>query len=246
MEDHMQYIDDFFQGKLPDDEARAFEEKILKDPALAADVAFYLSAKQSARDLVDEEKKKRYKEIYSTTNGFHKKTEPARVIRMKFARVAMVAAIALAIIVTTILYNRSDTTDLANNYIKKNYTELSVTMGTEDDLQKAIELYNKEKYNESLAAFEAIIKKDSTSAKAVQYAGISALHIPDYDKALYYFKQLEGFRSQFSNPAVLLQAVTLMKRNKDGDKQQAKLLLQRVKNENLDGKELTEEWLKQF
>ena len=247
MEDHMQYIDDFFQGKFSPEEVKVFEEKITNDPAFAANVAFYLSAKQSARDVVDEEKKKRYRDLYSATNGQHSKDQPAKVRRMYYAsRVALVAALVAAIVVTLVNMNNDSPQKLANQYINKNYKDLSVTMGKETDLQRAADLYNAGKYKEALAAFQELIRQDSSSFQAVQYAGISALRIPDYDKALQYFRQLESFRAQFANPAVLLQAVTLLKRNHEGDKNQAKSLLQRVINENLDGKPTAEKMLSEW
>ena len=247
MEDHMQYIDDFFQGKFSPEEVKVFEEKITNDPAFAANVAFYLSAKQSARDVVDEEKKKRYKDLYSANNGHQHKDQPARVRRMYYAsRVALVAALVAAIVVTVLNMNNDSPQKLANQYINKNYKDLSVTMGKETDLQRAADLYNVGKYREALAAFQQLIRQDSSSFQAVQYAGISALRIPDYDKALQYFRQLESFRAQFANPAVLLQAVTLLKRNHEGDKNQAKSLLQRVINENLDGKPTAEKMLSEW
>jgi len=247
MEDHMQYIDDFFQGKFSPEEVKVFEEKINNDPAFAANVAFYLSAKQSARDVVDEEKKKRYRELYSATNGHQSEEQPGKVRRMYYAsRVALVAAIVAAIVVTIINLQSDSPQALANNYINKNYKELSVTMGKETDMQRAANLYNEGKYKEALAAFQDLIQLDSSSFQAVQYAGMSALRIPDYDKALHYFRQLESFRAQFANPAVLLQAVTLLKRNHEGDKKQAKPLLQRVINENLDGKPTAEKLLREW
>jgi hypothetical protein len=57
---------------------------------------------------------------------------------------------------------------------------------------------------------------------------------------------MESFHNLHSNPAVLLQAVTLMKRNQAVDKEQAKLLLNKIKKEKLEGKEQAEEWLKYF
>ncbi len=246
MEDHMQQIDDFFQGKLSPEDVKVFEERITHDPAFAANVAFYLSAKQSARNLVDEEKKKNYRELYSASNGHQMKEKTGKVRPMYYAaRLALVAAIVSAILVTVLNWGDSPQ-KLANNYINKNYKELSVTMGTETDLQRAANLYNEGKYREALEAFQNLIRQDSSAFQAVQYAGVSALRIPDYNKALDYFRQLESFKSQFVNPAVLLQAVTLLKRNQQGDKDQAKSLLQRVISENLDGKPTAEKLLKEW
>jgi tetratricopeptide (TPR) repeat protein len=244
MEDQLQYIDDFFQGRLSPEEEKVFEERITADPAFAANVAFYISSKQTARNIVDEEKKKRYKEIYTATNGNHKKEETGKLRPMYYAvRVALVAAIVTAIIFL-VFRDKPTAQSLANSYINTNYKELSVTMGRETEIERATNLYNQGKYSDALAGFENIMRKDSSSFQAVQYAGIAALRIPDYDKALQYFKNLEGFKAQFANPAVLLQAVTLLQRNQPGDEAQAQLLLQKVIDENLDGKPTAEKLLR--
>ena len=243
-EDKMQYIDDFFQGKLSGDEGKLFGEKITRDPSFAADVAFYLSSRQVAHELANEEKKKRFKELYTGTNGKHtiQKTGKVRVIRYAMY-VAMAAAVLAAIIVT---FSRSDSPkSYADAYISKNYAKISPTMGKQDEMQKAVDLYNEGKFVTSLAAFENIISKDSTLFYPLEYAGLAALQIPEYDKALQYFSRLEKFHAH-SNPAVLLQAVTLMKRNQSGDKQQARLLLKKVKDHDLDGKETAEKWLEEM
>ena len=68
----------------------------------------------------------------------------------------------------------------------------------------------------------------------------------NYDKALEYFTILEADTGLYSNPGKFYKAITLLKRNKDGDKDAAKLLLEQVRDENLEGKKEAEEWLKKF
>ena len=244
----MHYIDDFFQGKLSGEEVKMFEEKIVRDPEFAEEVSFYLSSKQSARDLVDEEKKKRFKALYGSSNGFHKPNVEGKVIRFKYAlRVAMIAAVFTTVYLTVFRSDGSSPNKLANNYLKENYKELPVKMGREDEMQRAFGLYNnKGDYKASLSSFEDIIKKDSTSFYAVEYAGLSALQLSDFDKALHYFKLLENYPGLFSNRGVFLQALTFMKRSQKGDKGEAEQLLKKVVAENLDGKEKAEKWLKEF
>jgi Tfp pilus assembly protein PilF len=79
----------------------------------------------------------------------------------------------------------------------------------------------------------------------VENAGLSALQLSNFDKALHYFKLLENPRLH-SNRGVFLQALTFMKRSQEGDKQVAEQLLKRVRDENLEGKEKAEEWLKKL
>ena len=75
--------------------------------------------------------------------------------------------------------------------------------------------------------------------------GIVYLRLANYDKAFLYFQQLENY-PLYSNPAIFYQALTLMKRNGPGDKQNAKQLLQQVVKDNLEGKAVAQQWLKNW
>jgi tetratricopeptide (TPR) repeat protein len=94
--------------------------------------------------------------------------------------------------------------------------------------------------------FESIIQRDSSDFSAKRYAGIVYLRLGNYDKALDHFKQLEKNTSLYSNPATFFHALTLMKRNQPGDKQQARRLLQQVIDNDLEGKETAQQWLKKW
>ena len=244
MQETMQYIDDFFTGLLSKEEVKTFEERIKNDPVFAADVAFYISSRQAAKEMTNDEKKTRFREIYKPGNGYHHQEQPAKVVSMrKVMRIALAAAIITAVVTTFVLNSKPSTSELASKYINKEYPQLSVQMGTADDLSKAAQSYNDGKYAEAEAAFESVMTKDTASYSAVQYAGVSAMRAGNYDKALQHFRTMEKFHTHY-NPAVLLQAVALMKRNQPGDKHEAQSLLHRVVDNNLDGKETAQEWLK--
>jgi tetratricopeptide (TPR) repeat protein len=246
IEDRMHHIDSFFQGSLSPDDARSFEEKILSDPAFAADLAFYISAKQAARELIGEEKKNRFRELLGATNGHREPKKMGKVTKMWYVvGASMAAAISTAVIVGVFLLNTPSVQEVAQNYVTRNYHELSVKMGREDEVQQAVELYNNAQYAQALVHFENVLKID-TSFNLLNNAALSALNAHDYDKALKYFRTMEQYKSQLSNPAVFMQAVTYMERNQPGDKEQAKLLLEKVRNSNLDGKEKADEWIKLF
>ena len=247
MQDDMQYIDDYFQGKLSKEEISQFENKIVRDQGFAETVTFYLSGKQTAKDQLLQEKKARYKEIYSATNGHHQVKSNQGKLRTMVLTAAVAASIT-AIVVTISLYNSSSPHELASQYINKDLNNISVTMGSEseNEMQKGVKLYNEGNYSAALSQFENIIKKDSSAYPAFEYAGKSALQLSDYDKALYYFKLLEHYPGLFSNSGVFLQAVTIMNRNQKGDKEEAKSLLKRVTDEGLEKKEIAEKWLKNF
>ena len=119
-------------------------------------------------------------------------------------------------------------------------------MGTEDEMQKGKRLFNEGKFAEAMAQFEKTAEKDPASFEAKKYAGIAALRLQLYDKAINYFTMLEKQNGIYSNPGLFYHALTLLKRNQPGDKQQAKQLLQEVVEKNLEGKEAAQDWLKRW
>ena len=76
--------------------------------------------------------------------------------------------------------------------------------------------------------------------------GLAALRLKEYNKALSYFEQLETYTSLYANPALILQAVTLMERNQPGDAAKAKILLKKIVDQDLEGRESAQEWLKKL
>jgi tetratricopeptide (TPR) repeat protein len=115
-----------------------------------------------------------------------------------------------------------------------------------DSMQMGLKLYNEGKFPEALQQFETIIQSDTANFTAKKYAGIVSLRLREYDKALLYFKQLETYTDLYANPALFYQALTLMERNRTDDAAKAKQLLEQVVQNDLEGKEVAEEWLKKL
>jgi hypothetical protein len=57
---------------------------------------------------------------------------------------------------------------------------------------------------------------------------------------------MESHKGLYSNPAKILQSVTLMERNLPGDAAMARQLLQNIVANDLEGKEFAQEWLKKM
>jgi len=70
--------------------------------------------------------------------------------------------------------------------------------------------------------------------------------IQGWRQALQQFDELANMKDLYSNSGDFLKAVTLLERNKPGDKEEAKKLLQKVVHENEDGSQEAGEWLKKF
>lgn len=239
---NLDYIENYFTNTPGTDLTREFEERIKSDPGFAEEVAFYLAAHEVAKEASGLEKKERFKETYRGNRGT--RTIPIRKLIYYIATAAVVSGLIFG---TYTFFRPVSTQQLAGQYEKEHLQTLPVTMsGRADSLQTGLRLYNDEKFMEALTQFESIIRSDSSSYTAKEYAGITSLRLKEYDKALSWFGQLETYKGLYSNPAQILQAVTLMERNQPGDAAKAKQLLQKIVTDDLEGKEFAEEWLKKM
>jgi len=242
MENYLDYIDAYFQRMLDSEETERFEKKIAEDPEFADEVAFYLSAKQSLKAETEQEKKEWFRQLLAQQQPVIN-IDRNRVRKIWLYRVSAAAAVMVCVFFAWYIFfsSSSSPTQMAEKYINEKYKTLSVTMGETNSRQEGIRLYNEGQYNAALKEFESISQTD-TSYSIKNYIGIVYLRLGNYDKALQYFKQFEN-ETLYSNPSQFNQALTLLKRNLPGDKQRAKELLQRVKDNDLEGKEFVEKLL---
>jgi tetratricopeptide (TPR) repeat protein len=238
----LDYIENYFTDTPGADLTREFEERIKTDPGFAEEVAFYLAAHEVAKEASGLEKKLRFKETYHGNRI--NRSVPVRKLVYYLAAAAVVAGLIFG---TYTFFRPVSPLQLAVQYEKEYLQTLPVTMsGRADSLQTGLRLYNDGKFSEALTQFESIIRSDSSSFTAKEYAGITSLRLKEYDKALSWFEQLETYRGLYSNRAQLLEAVTLMERNLSGDAAKAKQLLQKIVTGDLEGKEFAEEWLRKM
>lgn len=240
--DNMEYIESYFKGNNPAEQKLRFENKILNDPGFADEVAFYISAKGVMTQELYEEKKQRFREMYES----HKVIAMKPRVRSLWKYMAAASVIIAAFLLTWFLsVNSSSPHQLADKYVQQNLATLNVTMGNTDSLQAGIGLFNSGKLNEALSIFQSLAS-DASNSEATKYAGIVSMRLGNYDKAIKYFSLLEADTALYSNPGKFYKAVALLERNSEGDKEQAKQLLQEVVDKDLEEKSEAEKWLKKF
>lgn len=242
------YIDNYFKGVLSAQETSQFEKRIAEDPAFAEQVAFYLNALQVAREEQAEEKKKRFREIYwSSDTAESRKAANPGIVRKLRTYIGIAAGVAGLIFGLYIFTKPESPKQLADRYVQQHLQTLGVTMSSrEDSMQTGLKLYNDGKLQESLQQFETIIQSDTANFTAKKYAGLVSLRLHEYDKALLYFRQLGAHQGLYANPALFYQALTLINRNRASDTAEAKQLLEQVVQNDLEGKEIAREWLKKW
>ncbi len=100
-----------------------------------------------------------------------------------------------------------------------------------DSITLGLEAYNNKEYDKALGLLEGVEQRDPTNSDVKKYTGLAYLQKEDYDNAVQQFDELANMNLH-SNPGHFLKAMALLERNKPGDKEEAKTLLQKVVNEN--------------
>ena len=243
--ENIEYIDNYFNDLQTQEQKILFEQMIESDEIFAKEVAFYISTNTVLKEELIKQKKNEFKKIYH-----EQKIIPVKIIPlMSKWRYIAAASIVIAIIFFTWLINgrNINTQELTETYISKNLQTLGITMGTnQDSLQNGLNLFNNGKYTAALMQFELIINRDSTDDTVIKYAGIAALQLKQYNTAIFYFTKLEKIVNLYSNPGKFYKALTLLNRNNNDDKKEAKILLQDVVNNNLEGKDTASDWLRKM
>ena len=230
MTDNFEYIDDYLSGGLSAEEMRLFDQRVSDDPAFAGDLAFYVSAMDVMKTQSDDERKERFRKLYEQG----KAAPQAKPVRVLMPYLAAAAVISLISIIIFLFYPVSSPSKLADKYISENLAVLSVSMGdTQDSVQTALKLYNEGNLDDAHTFFEQLNQSHPSDHKIKEYAGIVSLRLGDYDKALMHFREL-GTLNLYANPGKFYVALTLLKRNGQGDVAEAKKLLQQVTKRGLD------------
>lgn len=236
---NLEYIESYFTNAPGLAETRAFEERIGSDPVFAEEVAYYLSVLKVAREESRLEKKIFFKNLYQKNQVSH----PVPVRKLIYYIAAAAAVVGIIFGIYTFIKPVSPR-QLAGKYINEHLQTLGVTMsGRSDSLQTGLQYYNEGKSAEALRQFESIIRQDTSNFTAKEYAGLTALRLKEYDKAIQWFTSLETYSDLFANPAQLYLALTFMERNQPGDEERAKKILQEIIQQDGEGKETAQEWL---
>ncbi len=241
----VEYIDAYFNQELNESERKQFEARCTADEDFAKEVAFYITARNVAREALIKQKQqwKSNSETVKETIALKPVKKPTLLRWMPYAA----AACLVFIMAFGFLFAMNSPKRLANNVIKENYSQLSHTMdASRDSMQLGISEYNSKNYQRALVLFESVKNKDAANSDAKKYAGLSYLQLKNYDKAVQCFTELSAMNGLYSNSGDFLGAITLLERNAPGDKEAAKELLEKVVKENEDGSEVAKKMLEKW
>lgn len=229
----LETIESYFAGQLSDTKKSQFEQQIVADPELAQAVAFYMQAKQVAREEALLQRKADWEII---------RQRQARMSRPVWMPFAYAAAASIALILGFFLFHpQPSTQELADRYIQENLTTLPVTMSSQpDSLQRARQAYNEGRFADAAAIVSALQQRDSTQAELLKITGLVSLRQGNYDQAIDQFHRLSQHADLRANPGLFYEALARLKRNRPEDKNTARELLKTLINKNLEGKRAAE------
>jgi tetratricopeptide (TPR) repeat protein len=231
----LEKIDKYFNNELSLSERQDFEIQLVKDDELKENVSFYLNSRTAAKQLADNKRKEEFEELrkkLSQKSGDSGKIKP----------MIWLSGLAASAVLVVGFWWFSRTPDLATDaiadtYIQEHFQNLPVKMdASADSLQMGLRLFNEQKLSEAQIVFENILKRKNNDSEATKYAGITALRLKNYDKAIQYFKILGSQKDLFANPGKFYEAITLLQKS-PMNKKEAEVLLKEVVDNGLEGKE---------
>ncbi|PWK24380.1 hypothetical protein LV89_02893 [Arcicella aurantiaca] len=228
----LEQIEKYFKNELSLSERKDFENQLATDSELAENTAFYLNANMAAKTLANEKRKAEFEVLRKELVN-----RPVRKIKPLSWAIGIAASILLVVGFWWINQTpKLNTEEFANTYIQEHFENLPVKMDANaDSLQIGLRLFNEQKLKEAQRVFEAILHRKNNDSEATKYAGITALRLAEYDKAIIYFRALSKQTNLFSNPGKFYEAITLMKQQPANRKEVEKLLKEVIDN-NLEGK----------
>jgi tetratricopeptide (TPR) repeat protein len=231
----LEKIDKYFNNELSLSERQDFEIQLVKNDELKESVSFYLNTRTAAKQLADDKRRSEFEELrkkLSQKSGDSGKIKP----------MIWLSGLAASAVLVVGFWWFSRTPDLATDavadtYIQEHFQNLPVKMdASADSLQMGLRLFNEQKLSEAQIVFENILKRKNNDSEATKYAGITALRLKNYDKAIQYFKVLASQKDLFANPGKFYQAITLLQQSPI-NKKEAEVLLKEVVDNGLEGKE---------
>jgi tetratricopeptide (TPR) repeat protein len=231
----LEKIDKYFNNELSLSERQGFEIQLVKDEELKESVSFYLNTRTAAKQLADNKRREEFEEL-------RKKLSQKPEDSGKIKPMIWLSGLAASAVLVVGFWWFSRTPDLATDavadtYIKEHFQNLPVKMdASADSLQMGLRLFNEQKLTEAQTVFENILKRKNNDSEATKYAGITALRLKNYDKAIQYFKILASQKDLFANPGKFYEAITLLQQS-PMNKKEAEILLKEVIDNGLEGKE---------
>lgn len=249
-------IEDYLNGKMDNEEKALFEKALASDKELASVFNVYRTIESDMQANENERfdlNKNALKQSLEALNEKYFESEqdeslqPVKTFNL-YRFLTTIAASVMVVLVAYFIVSQvvQSPQNLARRYIGAHLMELQGQQldASQDSLEIGIQAYNNEDYEKALICFQDVYKRNPGITEAKKNIGLVYLATKQYDKAIVEFDQLIAMPELYTNPGRFLKALTLMRRNKKGDKEEARQLLEQVVREKSEGYEEAQEWLK--
>ncbi|WP_316794125.1 hypothetical protein [Pedobacter frigoris] len=238
----LEYLAEYFDGELSEDDKKAFEERCAEDEGLAEQVAQYIMIKDALKLELVQQKQARFAQLYEDVLAAEKPREKQNYQLIRKLPLYAAAACVALIAAWLIFFRNPDSKVMTQDYIAANFNTLSVTMGTTGQLQQAIAAFNKKEYPKAIGLFE-ILKNDSAyRSEALKNLGITYLVTGAYDEAIAAFDELSKM-DLYTNPGLFYRSIALLNKGDKESLRQAKIDLEQVVSKDLAGSKEAKVWL---
>lgn len=249
-------FEEYLKGEMGAKEKSVFESELSSNEEMNSAFKIYRTI-ETEMMLQGQESEKEVKLKHSldklNSTYFNDSKKTTKVVPLYSSRIfkmvmTVAASLLILFLVYTVFFHPSQEVNyLADNYIDSHYQQLGQTMDSNpDSLQLGIAAYNNQEYKKAIQLFQGVQESQPDHVEAIKNMGLSYLMIKDFDLALQKFEELAAIENLYSNEGLFLKALTLMQRNQPGDKEEAKILLERVVKEEEAGSEQAKEWLEKF
>jgi tetratricopeptide (TPR) repeat protein len=233
-------IENYLEQKLSTSEREQFEADLKSDSGLAEAFAMYVSAKTASGQL----KNGKDEQFRDENRPGENQRLQFRQLRVWFAAAAVLAFAAFGLAWYFVTPAREDLQQTATAYSEANFLRLNAeTNAAGDSAQLAAAKYNDGQYATATKICEEILLRDPQNTEAKRIAGIVALRLLDYDKAIMYFHQLSDQKDRKPNPGKFYEAIALLQSGLPANKKKGEILLQEVIDGELEGKQEATRWL---
>jgi len=249
-------FEEYLKGQMDTHEKSAFESELSSNEEMKSAFEIYRAIETEMNiQHKDSISKSELKNSLDRLNAkyFNDSNKETKVVPLFSSRIfKTIITVAASLLVIFLVYSlfflpSKNVQLLADNYIDTHYQQLGQTMDSApDSLQLGIAAYNNMEYNNAIQFFQGVQERQPENAEVIKHIGLSFLMQRDYDQALQKFDELIAIENLYSNEGMFLKALTLMHRDEKGDKEEAKILLERVVQEDEVGSEQASEWLKKF
>ncbi|WP_234735777.1 RNA polymerase sigma factor [Tellurirhabdus bombi] len=233
-------IDDYFADHLSVAERARLETRLQADPILAEKAAFYVQVRQIARS---EARARRLAELDELRPRSRKRQLPIGIYASAIACLFLLASLG-----QWLSLRKTTTAEaLANQFIEQHFDKLSNTLAVQSDsIQTGIRFFSAGKFTEAERIFSNLLEQAPDDENLLKLGGLVSLRAGNHAQAIACFDRLGQRSDSFANQEIFYEAITYLKQGQPNTKNTAKELLQRVIQENLEGKDEAERLLRKL